>query len=637
MRPLFGLFVAEPLEFPEGVAGEISESLPTGDRNEIQFFSERGALLAMTRVAVSDHPQPVGPLTNESGRIRAACAGEIHNHREIAHSLRKSGHLFSTDQPFEVLVHLAETTRLDWELGLRGGFAFALWDRHERSLHLARDRFGIQPLFWCGDDRGIAFASTLPVLRTLLLTLGNRGLDRTGSPALDAFLKPEGWKLRKEALPEYLDTLTVAAPNTFYQGIHSLPPAHRLEWAPDRPPRATCYWTPTYVPKRRMDRESALHEFGQTFGDAIRSHLLPHAPVAALLSADPNSALVAAEAASRLGRKLRTYTFAFQESDRRELARARELAECLGTDHQEILLDPFWASDLPLLIDALDQPFGDPGLLKTWKMAERVGEERSVVLSGDGGDEVWGGHPYYSIYNRTRFLPKTHHHPDSPPFGSAVRGTPRETWRNAFLDAPTLYRGWHRRDSTGQLARHALLADFQPDSEACETGFIPEGMTEHDWMLSQDVTGYLPFNRLIRLQTASVGNSLAMRLPWLDPFLFECVAHYPRHLKISGGVTGWLVRLALSRRRRPTLPASLFEKKRRPSGRPFDLWLKGEEFACLFSESVLARDSMAGRLFDPLFLRAAFEAHRAGVAKRGPFLWAVLVLEFWLWRNRVGL
>ncbi|MCB9767835.1 MAG: asparagine synthase (glutamine-hydrolyzing) [Candidatus Omnitrophica bacterium] len=630
MCGIFGLIVSEEVEIPNEAAEAASQVLLPRGPDSLGVHFEPGAMIGMRRLAIIDPEGPCPPIFNESKRLLAVGNGEVYNHTAIRKQLERSGHRFRTDNDLETLVHLEEEALPDWELGLRGMFAFAIWDRAERALHLGRDRFGIKPLFWCGDENGVAFASTLPALKEMLMAIGACEKADRLPKSLRSLATPSGWKLNNEALLWYLDTLCVPAPMTIYENVHALPPASRILWQLGQAPALEPYWNPTYEPKRKLSLDDAIPLFEESFRESVRHHLVSDVPVGAFLSGGLDSGYLVAEAASQMGARLSTYTVGFREANYSELPLAQEMAGCFGTDHHEMLLDPFTQGDLPSIVSAMNQPFGDSSAWPTWAISRAVGKNLKVVLAGDGGDELWGGYPYYAIHNMGRWLPRNYHasgmdHPYDTSFSSRARRVLGDLKRNPN----DLYRRWRHLDPNGSFWEKILREDFK--SPGVEFPRSKSSGSPHDGLLERDVRFYLPSDLLEKVDTMSMAHSLEVRVPWLDPVLFEVVAHFPSTLKINGGITKWLLRKS-AEKRAGWLPQSVLRAKKQGFAIPIHRWISNE-LAGLFHEGPLDRNSRVAPLMDLVSLRRYYEAHRAGHIRLGHALWAVLVLDIWLRQN----
>ncbi|MEA2425546.1 MAG: hypothetical protein QOH13_1956, partial [Thermoleophilaceae bacterium] len=329
--------------------------------------------LAARRLSIIDLEQGNQPIANEDGQVHVVQNGEIYNHAQLRAELEAQGHRLRTDHSdTEVLVHLYEQHGPAFAERLRGMFAIAIWDARERRLVLARDRFGIKPLHWARIAGGLAFGSELKAL------LPAPGFSRAIDPAaVDAFLAFN----------------TIPAPLTIYKAARKLEPGHVLVWqegssdvtierfarpSPARDPRAA-------TPGEVLD----------VLRDSVRAHLVSDVPVGVMLSGGVDSSALAALAATESSERISTFSIGFEEQGFDETSRARLVAERYDTDHHELVVRPNAVELLPKLTDAFDEPFADSSALPTWLVSELAASHVKVAMSGEGGDELFGGYYTY--------------------------------------------------------------------------------------------------------------------------------------------------------------------------------------------------------------------------------------------------
>src|SRR5919197_326067 len=328
--------------------------------------------LAARRLAIIDLEKGDQPIANEDGSIHVVQNGEIYNYRELRADLERAGHRFRTHSDTEVLVHLYEQHGLDFARRLRGMFAVALWDAPRRRLVLARDRYGIKPLYYRATATGLEFASEL------------RALPRS--------------EIDLDALEAFLAFNSIPAPLTIFRDTRKLPPGHLLVWnAGETRVERFARPAPAAAGELRTDDEVELvEELRARLRDSVRAHLVADVPVGVLLSGGVDSCTLAALAAEESGEPLRTFSIGFEERSFDELADARLVAARDGTRHRELLLRPDAAILLPALAEAFDEPFADSSALPTYLVSELAAEDVKVALSGEGGDELFGGYYTYA-------------------------------------------------------------------------------------------------------------------------------------------------------------------------------------------------------------------------------------------------
>src|SRR2546426_42399 len=333
-------------------------------------FSDGDIALAARRLSIIDLETGDQPIANEDGTLHVVQNGEIYNYRELRRELERAGHRFRTHGDTEVLLHLYEEHGVDFAERLRGMFAIAIWDARRRRLVLARDRFGIKPLYYRAVDGELAFASELRAL-------------------------PRG-EIDLDAVEAFLAFNSIPAPLTIFREIRKLPAGHVLVWA-DGHADLRRFARPAPAVEVRDDEEAELvEELRSRVRDSVRAHLVSDVPVGVLLSGGVDSSFLAALAAEESSEPLRTFSIGFEERSFDELADARIVAERYGTLHRELVLRPDAALLLPALADAFDEPFADSSALPTYLVSQLASEDVKVALSGEGGDELFGGYYTYA-------------------------------------------------------------------------------------------------------------------------------------------------------------------------------------------------------------------------------------------------
>ncbi len=348
------------------------------------LFHRGPVALAARRLSIIDLDHGHQPIASEDGSVTVVQNGEIYNYRELKRELEGRGHRFATDCDTEVLVHLYEEHGDSFVERLRGMFAIALWDEREQRLLLARDRFGIKPLYYRLADGDLSFASELKAMLEL------PGFSRAIDP---------------RAMSAYLAFNSIPAPLTIFAEARKLPPGFLLTWR-GREITQTRYARPRPVPAEQVRREPAAaleEELREVLRDSIRAHLVADVPVGVLLSGGVDSGGITALAAAESADPVKTFSVGFEESGFDELSRARLVAERFGTDHHELILRPDAVDLLPKLVESFDEPFGDSSALPTYLVSELAAGEVKVALSGEGGDELFGG---YYTYVADRLAPR---------------------------------------------------------------------------------------------------------------------------------------------------------------------------------------------------------------------------------------
>jgi asparagine synthase (glutamine-hydrolysing) len=564
--------------------------------------------LAARRLAIIDLETGDQPLTNEDGSVVVVQNGELYNYRELRAELEAQGHRFRTHGDTEVLAHLYEQHGTGFAERLRGMFALALWDARERRLVLARDRFGIKPLYYRARDGGLEFASELRAL-------------------------PRG-EVDLEALESFLAFNSVPAPLTIFAGTRKLPAGHLLVWEGGEP-RLERYARPAPVDAketRREPDEELAAELRARLRDSVRAHLVADVPVGVLLSGGIDSALLAAFAAEASSEPVRTFTIGFRERSFDETAGARSVAERYGTDHRELVLDPDAALLLPALAEAFDEPFADSSALPTYLVSELAARDVKVALSGEGGDELFGGYETYAadlLALRVGRLARL--------AGPLVERLPVST-EKASLDyrAKRFVRAAH----LPPLERHHGWKEiFSPDARAELTGsgstFDPVAglQARYDETVGADLLArlqdvdlgtYLVDDLLVKTDRASMAHSLEARVPFLDTAVTELALALPTRLKVRGLRKKVLLRKAAE----PLLPSEIVGGRKRGFSIPAAAWLRGELEP--FARETLSADTIARQgFFRPAAVTRLLDDHVAGREDLSRQLWGLLAFTLW--------
>jgi asparagine synthase (glutamine-hydrolysing) len=612
---------APDLELVRRMNRSIEHRGPDGDG----LLVDGPVALAMRRLAIIDLDESEQPLRNEDGSVALVGNGEIYNYRALRRGLADRGHGLRTHGDLEPIAHLYEEVGLEAFHALRGMFAVALWDTRRRRLVLAHDRYGIKPLYWRSDGRTLAFGSELKCLLT----------DRSWSREIDL-----------EALSLYLSANCVPAPRTIFQGVHKLEPGHLLVAERGRVEVRRWYRRPQPGPAVRSERDADAwaRELLWRLDDSVRAHLVADVPVGVFLSGGVDSGALCALAAHGATGDLRTFSIGFAERSFDELADARRTAELYGTRHTELRVDPDALDLLPRLVDAYDEPFADSSAVPTYLVSELAARDVKVVLSGEGGDEAFGG---YEVYRASRLAPLVAHGVPGPlrrgVIAPLVRGLPSSTEKASLdyrlkrflrdLDLPPLERhhGFKvihtdeaRRDLLLPEARAACdpLARLRPHyAEAAAAG--PIGRLQH-----VDVMTYLHDDLLTKVDRASMAHSLEARVPFVDDRVLDFAATIPDSLNVRTFDTKWLLRRAV----RPLLPRAVVDGRKRGFSIPAARWLRHdarELVLDVLSPAAVARQG----LLDPTAVSALVTAHVEGHSDESRQLWGLVMLA--LWHERV--
>jgi asparagine synthase (glutamine-hydrolysing) len=572
--------------------------------------------LAMRRLSIIDLAGGDQPIASEDGRICVIQNGEIYNYRGLMDGLRARGHSFSTQSDTEVLVHLYEERGAAFVEDLRGMFTVALWDAGEGRVVLARDRFGIKPLYYRVADGTLSFASELKAL------LRQPGFSREIDPnALEAFLAFN----------------SIPAPLTIFKQARKLPPGHLLI-AERGEVSISRYARPSPAPAdqlRTEDEEALAEELRGRLRDSVRAHLVSDVPVGVLLSGGIDSCALTALAAAESGYQVSTFSIGFEESSFDELDRARLVAERYGTDHHELVLRPDAVDLLPRLVEAFDEPFGDSSALPTYLVSELAADTVKVVLSGEGGDELFGG---YYTYVADRLAPRVGR--AAAFLRPLVDRLPSSSAKASFdYKAKRFVRGAHLPPVE---RHHAWKEIFSPEAQrellVSPPGFDPldlyraryaetEGAEELARLQDLDLGIYLVDDLLVKTDRASMAHSLEARVPFLDPAVADLALALETKRKVRGFQKKRLLRRAVA----PLLPKEIVRGRKQGFSIPVAAWLRGDLEP--FARDVLSAETIERQgCLNPETVRRLLDDHVAGREDLSRQIWGLLSFTLWFER-----
>jgi asparagine synthase (glutamine-hydrolysing) len=569
---------------------------------------ENGVGLAARRLAIIDLETGDQPIANETGTLHVVQNGEIYNYRELRRELERAGHRFTTHGDTEVLVHLYEEHGSRFAERLRGMFAIAIWDAGRKRLVLARDRYGIKPLYYRLVASELAFASELRAL-------------------------PRG-EIDLDALEAFLAFNSIPAPLTIFRETRKLPPGHLLVWENGRA-ELSRYARPAPVDAAdvRDDEDAELvEELRARLRDSVRAHLVADVPVGVLLSGGIDSSALTALAADEGAEAVRTFSIGFEERSFDELAHARLIAERYGTDHRELVLRPDAALLLPALAEAFDEPFADSSALPTYLVSQLAAENVKVALSGEGGDELFGGY-----YTYAADLLALRAGPLARLARPLVERLPSSSAKASFdYRAKRFVRGAH----LPPLERHHAWKEiFSPEARAELTGrtsaFDPVELlrarfaeTEGAELLARlqdvDLGLYLVDDLLVKTDRASMAHSLEARVPFLDPVVTNFALALPTTHKVRRLRKKVLLRKAVE----PLVPREILRGRKRGFSIPAAAWLRGELEP--FARETLSAETLRRQgFFRPEAVARLIDDHVARREDLSRQLWGLLAFTLW--------
>jgi asparagine synthase (glutamine-hydrolysing) len=568
-----------------------------------------GIALGMRRLSIIDLAGGHQPIFNEDQSVLVVFNGEIYNYRELRKELQEVGHSFSTNSDTEVIVHAYEEYGDDCVKHLRGMFTFALWDRKRQRLLAARDRFGKKPLNYYWDGQRLIFGSEI------------KSILEAGIPRELNFI----------ALDEYLVYRYVPAPNTIFKDVMKLPAGHILIYQ-DGQISTKLYWELSFEPTCQDDEATAIERTYALLKEAVQVRLMSEVPLGAFLSGGIDSSIVVGLMSSMMSQPVKTFSIGFEEDDYSELPYARQVARHFGTEHQEFFVQPDLISVLPELVWAYDEPFADASMLPTYYVSKLAREHVTVALTGDGGDELFGGYVYYNreymigrIPPLVRFL--LGHASSLMPDG--MRGKKRlhnlltyhaersvrakmifpDNWRSLLYSKECLARVYDHNPYERQVSKFQAVShlDIMPQLQYV------------------DVREYLTDDILVKVDKASMFNSLETRAPLLDQHLAEYVASLPSTIRTRNGRLKYLLKKVGAN----LLPAEILSRGKKGFSVPIKHWFRGDltNYAYDLLDSPLAKQR---GLFNPVYIRHLLESHASKkLLNHSDAIWALLCLELW--------
>jgi len=583
-----------------------------------------GSLLApaagigMARLAIVGIANGRQPIVSEDGRLAIVGNGEIYDSPVHRPALEARGHRFATDSDIETLLHLFEEHGEGAFALVNGIFAVAILDRLTSRVLVARDRLGVKPLLWSAVGSAVFFASELPALRA--------GLP----PGADLALDPA-------ALGDYLAHGYVPAPRTIHRGVHRLPPGH-LAWLGRGEPSPRPWWRlPGLEPETRPIEEWA-EETAALIEDSVRLQTLGDVPAGAFLSGGLDSTTLLTVLARRSAEPVDTFTLGFREESHDERALARATAAQLGARPHETLLEEPTAAEIEALFRHLGEPFADVSLLPTERLARLASGHVKFVLSGDGGDELFGGYPWFTAEARRRALP-------APLRGAAGLLSPwlaagQSATGSGWVGKGLRYLGDLSQGSAASFLRRRRLASPALVAEILHPevrGEVPleTSLARHaaEWRkgeaelwLDLDRRFYLAGDILEKVDRATMRHSLEARVPLLDHRLVELAARVPVADHLGPRLEGkQVLRRAFAR----ILPPGTLERAKRGFGIPVDRWVRGPLGSALRERLFDPAGVVASELLDRSAIEALLERHDRGAADHGHLLWGLWSLAVW--------
>lgn len=584
------------------------------------LFTSGVARMGFRRLAILDlSAAGYQPMTALDDRVALVFNGEIYNFRALRRELEPE-YSFQSETDSEVLLN--GYIAWGWEELLRrieGMFAIAIWDARSQVLYGARDRAGKKPFFYAEGEHSLRFASTLNALRALL---------------------PDSPRVDPDALDAYLTYQSVPSPLTMFRGVKQLPPAHELRYhVPSGELEINRYWQVQFTPKLDKSEDEVLDDLDDLVRTAVRKRLMSDVPLGAFLSGGVDSSVVVAMMAQEQSRPVEAVVMGFEESEYDERPYARQVARKWGVNLHEHVLRPNAIADLPEIVWQYGQPIADVSIVPTYYVAEAAKQHVTVVLNGDGGDEVFGGYARPMVARAAqsyrRLLPSM----IRQMLGRALNGLADDEY-GAFLkrvgmlvdagsrparDTFVYDRAFRTHRGTAYTSEfQAELTETHPDAWYRDVWTDAQAVDDVDRALYGDFSTYLPDQLLAKMDVSTMAHSVEARSPLLDQDLIEYAARIPTSLRLRGYTTKYLLKRLAER----YVPRDVLYRRKRGFVMPAADWLRGELTPYVRGALDNERFFERGWIL-PSFVRRMLEEHQAEDQDWGEQLWTLFILEIW--------
>ena len=574
------------------------------------FYLKPEVGLGMRRLSIIDLDSGRQPVPNEDRSVWVVFNGEIYNYRDLRRDLEQRGHVFSTHTDTETIVHLYEEYGKRCVEHMRGMFGFALWDERSKQLLLARDRVGIKPVYYAEIGGRLLFASELKAILQL--------------PEVER-------RLNWSAVSHLFTFLSTPPTEAIIDGVHKLEPGCLLTASPGQAPVIERYWDLRFEPNYAQEESYFVEHLRELLDESVRLHMISDVPVGAFLSGGIDSSSIVAAATRHSPGALQTFSIGFKEREFNELEHAQLVATTFDTDHRELTLGPGALDEMQDLAWHLDEPFGDSSAIPTYMVSKLAAESVKVVLSGDGGDELFAGYDKYVVEGRERSywsLPAS----TRSVLGAIGRRMPpgmrgRNLLRHLsldgaerYLDACTLF----RHDDMKMLFQpHVaeLVAPYEP--WRAKAAHLESGGNWLSSLQSLDVKNYLPLDILTKVDRMSMAHSIETRVPLLDHKVMEFAATIPPEMNLRGGTTKYILKRAM----RGILPDSIIDRPKHGFAVPLGYWFRGK-LGTYTRDLLLGESSQRRGFFSRPYIENLVAQHERG-RDLDLQLWTLISFELW--------
>jgi len=575
------------------------------------YYVRDGIALGMRRLSIIDLSTGHQPVHNEDRSVWVVFNGEIYNFKSLRADLERHGHTFYTGTDTEVIVHLYEQFGERCVEKMRGMFAFAIWDERRKTLLLARDRLGIKPVFYTVNNGRLAFGSELKALLQL--------------PEVER-------RLNWASVSHLFSAMCTPSSESIVEGVHKLKPGHILTASAKNGIRVREYWDVVFDPDYGKSEQYFVERLRDLIEESVRLRLIADVPLGAFLSGGIDSSSVVATMARIGSGRVKTFSIGFAEQEYNELEYARQIARKFDTDHHELIVEPNVLDVIDDLAWYLDEPFGDSSAIPTYIVSKLASEHVTVVLSGDGGDELFAGYERYLVERRERKMAQIPR-PLRQAAGfighvmrEGMKG--RNFLRHLALNSPERY-----FDANVLFREFQKASLFDPDvyrrfSNADTTGVWRSllGNGGMHWLSAlqyMDIKSYLPNDILTKVDRMSMAHSIEARVPLLDHKLVEFAATIPPELKLRGETTKYIFKKAME----DILPHEILYRPKRGFAVPLARWFRGK-LSPFMRDLLLSRSCSERGIFKRSYLERLIRMNDRG-RPMDLQLWTLITFELW--------
>jgi len=583
--------------------------------NSGQRIGDRPSVaLAHRRLSIIDLDTGHQPMSNEDGTVWIVFNGEIYNFIKLREKLIKRGHQFCTKSDTEVIIHAYEEYGTNCLKHFIGMFAFALWDEKNNMLFLARDRLGIKPLYYSVLPNEFIFASEIKAILK--------------HPKIQ---KEIDWK----ALSDYLFYQYIPSPKTIFTQVKKLPPAHFILIKKDRQIEIKSYWDLRWEPDYSLTKQECIDETRRLLLQVVEDRLVSDVPFGAFLSGGVDSSAVVSAMAKIMNIPIKTFTIGFKESDFDEAYYGRILAKHLNTEHYEEIVKPNAIEILPELAHKFDEPFADSSAIPTYYVAKLARKHVTMVLSGDGGDEGFAGYVRYlqALKEQTLFDEK---YPFLKKLSRLIlsfypqnlRGRESlerilETPIQRYFGSTSIFNSIQIQNLLSPEIRK-YLNDYRSEyflKKFYEENKFPDLISALQYL---DIKTYLPEDILVKIDRATMANSLESRVPLLDHRLLEFLARVPVNYKINGKTSKWILREAI----KDWLPPRFLDRPKHGFAVPLAYWFRNN-LGQFVKDRILGKRFLRRGFFHKDFIKEIIEEHQKGIRDWASRIWCLLIFDEW--------